>query len=323
MAGSHLAEYLLAAEPEWQLFGPKRQSAVPNNLQAVKHRVTLLDCNLLDTADCTNLVEAVRPDVIFHLAALSCVRDSWANARATLCDNITMQLNVLDSIRQAQLDPIVHVALSSEEYGKVASEELPISEKNPFRPLSPYGVSKVAQDMLAYQYYQSYGLRIIRTRAFNHEGPRRPEMFVTSNFAKQIAEIEAGLKPAKLFVGNLAAKRDFSDVRDVVKAYYLATKHCVPGEDYVIASGSSHSIADVLEILLGFSKVPVEVIEDPSRMRPSDVDNMLGDPTKFKKATGWEPRYSLTQTLEDLLNEWRKRIVETKSESLIANRQDN
>jgi GDP-4-dehydro-6-deoxy-D-mannose reductase len=207
----------------------------------------------------------------------------------------------------------VQVALTSEEYGKAAPEELPITEMNPLRPLSPYAVSKVGQDMLAYQYHQSYGLKVIRTRAFNHEGPRRGEAFVTSNFAKQIAEIEAGLKPPVLYVGNLSAKRDWSDVRDVVRAYWLSVQHCTPGEVYVIASGQARSVKEMLDYLLSLSKVKIEVKVDPARQRPSDVELLQGDPSKFKAATGWKPRFTFDETMADLLNYWREQVRLTEA----------
>ncbi len=308
MVGSHLAEFLLQQEPSWQIFGIKRERSQLANIRGLLDRVELRDCNLVNADECMTMLDSVRPDVIYHLAALSHVPDSWAAPRETLCNNITMQLHILEAIRHLKLDPVMQVALSSEAYGRVYPDELPITEKNPFRPLNPYGVSKVAQDMLAYQYHQSYGIKVIRTRAFNHEGPRRPEIFVTSNFAKQIAEIEAGIRPPILYVGNLAARRDWSDVRDIVKAYYLATEHCVAGEDYIIASGISRSIADILDLLMSLTSVKIEVVQDPARLRPSDVETMYGDPSKFIAATGWRPEIKFEQTMKDLLDDWRSRV---------------
>ncbi len=188
-------------------------------------------------------------------------------------------------------------------------DEVPINEENPLRPLSPYAVSKVTQDMLGYQYHQSYGLKIIRTRTFNHEGPRRGDVFVTSNFAKQIAEIEAGKKKPIIEVGNLEAKRDWTDVRDIAKAYWLAVNKCEPGDVYVLASGKTRTVQAMLDTLLSFSDVKVEVKQDPKRMRPSDVEVLWGDFSKFNKATGWEPKISFEKMLEDLLDYWRERIT--------------
>jgi GDP-4-dehydro-6-deoxy-D-mannose reductase len=203
------------------------------------------------------------------------------------------------------LDCKIQIACSSEEYGHVEPHEVPIKETNPLRPLSPYAVSKVAQDYLGYQYYKSYGLHVIPTRTFNHTGPRRGENFVTSNFSKQIAEIEKGKKPPVLYVGNLSAKRDFTDVRDVVRAYWLALEKGEPGETYNIASGFCVTIKEMLDLLLSFSQVDIEVKEDPSRLRPSDVGILLGDYDKFHQKTGWKPEIPFEKTMEDLLNYWR------------------
>jgi GDP-4-dehydro-6-deoxy-D-mannose reductase len=308
MAGSYLAELLLATEPACTIAGTKRQSSSLENLAGIADRVEIFDCDLLDAEDCLDLVETVRPDVIYHLAALSNVLSSWTTPKETIGNNIGMQLNIFDAVRLLKLDPLIQVALSSEQYGRVYPDELPITEKNHFRPLSPYAVSKVAQDMLAYQYHQSYGIKTIRTRTFNHEGPRRPEAFVASNFAKQIAEIEAGIKPPILYVGNLAAMRDWSDVRDIVRAYQLATQYCAAGEDYIIASGISRSVDDILQLLLSFTKATIDVVPDPARMRPSDVEITYGDPAKFVKISGWRPLIPFEQTMKDLLDHWRVKI---------------
>ncbi len=191
-------------------------------------------------------------------------------------------------------------------------EEVPIRESNPLRPLSPYAVSKVAQDLLAYQYFKSYGLKTIRTRGFNHTGPRRGDVFVTSNFAKQIASIEAGIQKPVIRVGNLDSVRDFTDVRDVVRAYWLAVKKGRAGEVYNIASGRDNTIRDLLDRLLKLSTTKVEVEVDPDRLRPSDVVMLIGDASKFRDDTGWEPKIPLDQTLEDLLEYWRERIGQEK-----------
>ena len=308
MAGSHLADFLLSEQPDVEILGTKRWRS---NLSCVAHlgnKIKLVDCDLTDPTACLKLIKDFRPDYIFHLAAQSYVLDSWANPHATITDNVNMQLNLFEAIRACGLDPIVQLALSSEEYGKVHEHELPISEKNPLRPLSPYAVSKVTQDMLGYQYHQSYGLKTIRTRTFNHEGPRRGEVFVTSNFAKQIAEIEAGLREPVVYVGNLEARRDWTDVRDVVRGYWLATQHCVPGEEYVIASGVTRTIQSMLDLLLSLSRTKVEIKEDPARLRPSDVLVLHGDYSKFKAATGWQPLIPFETTMKDLLEYWRSNL---------------
>jgi len=254
MAGSHMADYLLEHVSDAEVFGTKRWRSQVQNINHLTDKVQFFDCDLTDASACHDLMASIKPDYVFHLAAQSFVPDSWKSPHATIVDNLTMQLNLFEAIRRKKLDPVMQVALSSEEYGKVYPHEVPITEKNPLRPLSPYGVSKVAQDMLAYQYHQSHGLRVIRTRAFNHEGPRRGEVFVTSNFAKQIAQIELGLQEPVLKVGNLSAQRDWSDVRDVVRAYWLGVQKCTPGEDYVIASGTARTIQSMLDYLLSLSK---------------------------------------------------------------------
>jgi len=189
----------------------------------------------------------------------------------------------------------------------VRADELPIQETNPLRPLSPYAVSKVAQDMLGYQYWMSWKVDSVRTRGFNHEGPRRGPVFVASDFAKQIADIEKGLKPPVLGVGNLDARRDFTDVRDVVRAYWLALEKCEPGEVYNICRGRAWSIREVLDLLLSMTTAKVEVRQEPWRLRPSDVPVLLGDNSKFVKATGWQPVIPFEQTLRDMLEYWRAR----------------
>jgi GDP-4-dehydro-6-deoxy-D-mannose reductase len=307
MAGSHLADLLLAEVPGCKIYGTKRWRSPLDNVRHLLDQVELINCNLADAMSTVRLIDQSQPDYIFHLAALSYVPDSWQIPDVTLSNNILMQLHVFDAVRHLKLDPVIQIALSSEEYGLVYPDESPIDENNPFRPLSPYGVSKVAQDMLGYQYFKSYGMKVIRTRAFNHEGPRRGEVFVTSNFAKQIAEIEAGTLPPILYTGNLNAQRDWSDVRDVVRAYWLSVQKCIPGEDYVIASGTSRSIREMLDVLLSFSNSKIEIANDPSRSRPSDVELLCGNATKFKNQTGWQPKYSFEETMEDLLNYWRER----------------
>jgi len=316
MVGSHLAEYILKEQKNCQIFGTKRWRSSLANVAHLSGDINLIDCDLMDPTGCTELIKEVRPDYVFHLAAQSFVPDSWKNPQVTLQGNVQMQLNLFESIRQIDIDPVVQIALSSEEYGKVYPDELPITEHNPLRPLSPYAVSKVTQDMLAYQYFASYGLKTMRTRAFNHEGPRRGEVFVTSNFAKQVAEIELGIKLPILSVGNLNAQRDWTDVRDVVRAYWLSTQHCTPGEIYVIASGVSRTIRDLVELLLSMSKSKIEIAVDPARMRPSDVEMLRGDPTKFKQATGWTQEYTFEQTIKDLLDYWRHQLRSKEADAV-------
>ncbi len=308
-AGSHLAEHFLADHPGVEVFGTYRWRSRRENIEGIEGKIRLLECDLSDMTAVRNALSISRPDAIYHLAAQSFVPSSWVSPTQTLNDNIAGQTNIFEAVRSLGLDPAIQIACSSEEYGLVLPDEVPIKETNPLRPLSPYAVSKVAQDYLGYQYFMSYGIRAIRTRGFNHTGPRRGEVFVTSNFAKQVATIEAGKAPAVIKVGNLDAVRDFTDVRDMVRGYVLATQKGKPGEVYNLASGKAITIRAMLDKLIGLAKVEVKVETDPARLRPSDVEVLIGDYSKFHADTGWEPRIPFDQTLEDLLNYWRERIA--------------
>ncbi|WP_079909941.1 GDP-mannose 4,6-dehydratase [Paenibacillus sp. 32352] len=300
--GSHMAEYLLANQIE--VIGTIRQRSRLDHIKHLKD-IRLVECELRDPFSVESLIHDVKPDLIFHLAAQSFVPTSWNSPMDTIHNNVASQVNIFEAVRRSNLDCKIQIACSSEEYGHVEPHEVPIKETNPLRPLSPYAVSKVTQEFLGYQYNKSYGLNVVLTRTFNHTGPRRGENFVTSNFSKQIADIEKGKKQPVLYVGNLQAKRDFTDVRDIVRAYWLAVNKGVPGETYNIASGKCYTIQEVLNKLLALSKVQIEIKEDESRLRPSDVEILLGDYTKFHQQTGWKPEIPFDQTLEDLLNYWR------------------
>lgn len=303
--GSHLAEFAL--EQGAEVYGSYRWRSRMENIEGIKDRVHLVECELTDAVSVTRMIDDVKPDRIFHLAAQSFVPTSWHAPQQTLSNNILSQLNIFEAIRGTETR--IQLAGSSEEYGLVYPEETPIKETNPLRPLSPYGVSKVAQDMMGYQYYRSYGIYIIRTRAFNHTGPRRGQVFVTSNFARQVAMIEKGLQEPVVKVGNLEARRDYTDVRDIIRGYWLSLDGgCKPGEVYNICSGNSWKIQSVLDHLLSLSKVKVKVEVDPERLRPSDVPILVGDSTRFTEATGWKPEIPIEKTLEDLLNYWRERV---------------
>ena len=305
--GSHLADYLVARD-DVEVFGVHRWRSRLDNVEHLGPRVRRVECDLRDAAGVRHLLRDVRPDRIYHLAAQSYVPASWVAPAETLSGNVLCQLNVFEALRDLELPVRVHIAGSSEEYGLVLPEEVPTREDSPLRPLSPYGVSKVSQDLLAYQYWKSYRLHVVRTRGFNHTGPRRGEVFVTSNFARQIAEIEKGLREPIVWVGNLESIRDFTDVRDMVRAYWLALERGIPGEVYNICSGRGYSARQVLDILLGLAQVKVEVREDPARMRPSDVTLLVGDGSKFRRATGWEPTIPFEVTMKDLLDHWRTRV---------------
>jgi GDP-4-dehydro-6-deoxy-D-mannose reductase len=334
MAGSFLAEYLAEHHPDIEVFGTFRWRSKLDNLQDLRNRdllnvldegqritdqqglrrfvkpgkVTVIDCELQDGSAVRGVIRAVQPDRIFHLAAQSFVPTSWTAPAATLNNNITCQVNLFEAVREARLDPVIHIAGSSEEYGLVFPNEAPIKETNPLRPLSPYAVSKVAQEMLAIQYFRSYGLRVVVSRGFNHTGPRRGQVFATSSFAKQIAEIEAGLRPPIIDVGDLDSQRDWTDTRDMVRAYWLATERGEPGEVYNIGRGKCMRIGDMLDTLLSHTSMDISKEQDASRMRPSDVRLLWANVDKFRAATDWEPTIPFDQTMADLLGYWRERV---------------
>lgn len=304
--GSHLADLLL--KKGWEVHGLCRWRSRTENIEHIKRKVHLIEGDLLDLNSLQKALMDVRPDFIFHLAAQSFVPASWTSPTVTLEINVIGSCNLFEAARTAKIEPVIQIACSSEEYGFVKPEEIPIKETNPLRPLSPYAVSKLAMDYLGYQYFKSYGMKIVRTRAFNHTGPRRGEVFAESSFAKQIAEAEKGKREPIIFVGNLKAKRDYTDVRDMVNGYLLAALKGEPGEVYNICSGKAVKISEVLETLLKMSKIKVKVVQDPARMRPSDVPILQGDNSKFRRKTGWKPKISLRKTLKDLLNYWRERV---------------
>jgi GDP-4-dehydro-6-deoxy-D-mannose reductase len=334
MAGSFLAEYLADSYPDVEVFGTFRWRSKLDNLQDLRLRgrlnvldegqritdqaslrrfvkpgqITVIDCELQDASAVRGVIRAVQPDRIFHLAAQSFVPTSWTAPAATLSNNIISEVNLFEAVREAKLDPVIHIAGSSEEYGKVYEDEAPIAETNPLRPLSPYAVSKVAQETLAIQYFRSYGMRCIVTRGFNHTGPRRGQVFATSSFAKQIAQIEAGFQDPVLHGGDLDSRRDWTDTRDMVRAYWLATERCEPGEVYNVGRGSCMRVGDMLDILLSHTSADITVEQDPSRMRPSDVRLLWANVDKFKAATDWEPVIPFEQTMRDLLEYWRDRV---------------
>jgi GDP-4-dehydro-6-deoxy-D-mannose reductase len=305
--GSHLADSLVA-RGDCELFGTYRWRSRMENVEHLRGRITLVECDLKDGGAVRRMLAGVRPDRVFHLAAQSYVPASWMSPGETISANVTCQLNLFEAIRESGLAARVHVAGSSEEYGLVRKDELPIREDNPLRPLSPYAVSKVTQDYLAYQYWMSHRLHTVRTRGFNHTGPRRGDVFVTSNFARQIAEVEKGLREPVILVGNLEAIRDFTDVRDMVRAYWLALDRGEPGEVYNVCSGRGYTIRNVLDILRGLAQTKVDVRPDPGRLRPSDVEVLVGDCTRFQRLCGWRPTIPLEVCLKDLLDYWRQRV---------------
>ncbi len=312
-AGSHLVEYLLEHQPDVEIHGSVRWRSDMENIKHLVDKITLHETELQDYHSILKTIESVEPTFIFHLAAQSFVPTSWRAPSSTLTTNIIGQTNIFEAVRELGIDPVIQIACSSEEYGLVYPEETPIKEDNPLRPLSPYAVSKVSQDFLGYQYFQSYGIKAIRTRGFNHTGPRRGKPFVTSNFAMQLARIEAGLAEPVMRVGNLDAVRDFTDVRDTVRAYWLAVNKAKPGEVYNIATGNGITIKELLDRLIALAGVEVTIEQDPERMRPSDVEILIGDSSKLRADTGWEPEIPFDKTLRDTFEYWQERIRSEKA----------
>jgi len=307
-AGSHLAEYILNRHPGVQVFGIARWRSRMENILHFREKIGLFEADLKEMGSLKKVLSEIKPDRIFHLAAQSFVPTSWKCPAETFAINAIGQINLFEAILSLNLSPRIHVAGSSEEYGSVNADEIPMTEENPLRPLSPYAVSKVAQDLLAWQYYRSYGLDAVRTRGFNHTGPRRGEVFICSSFAKQIAELEKKKRKPVILVGNLEAKRDFSDVRDIVRAYWLSLEKGKAGEVYNIGTGKTYTMQEVLDLLLSMTDVKVKVQVDPERLRPSDVPVLLSDSSKFRKITGWMPEIPFRQSLSDLLDYWRERV---------------
>lgn len=308
--GSHLADYILANYPDTKVSGLARWRAPKDNIRHILDKITLEPGDLSDLPSLTSLLLQLKPDVIFHLAAQSYVPFSFTAPVATLNANVIGTCNFLEAVKELKeasgYDPIIHICSSSEVYGQVKEDEVPIKETNTFRPASPYAVSKVAEDMLAFQYWLSWQIKTIRTRMFTHTGPRRGEVFVVSTFARQIAEIEAGLLPPVVKVGNLDSIRTFLDVRDAVKAYWQLVEKCPPGEVYNIGGVETMTVGEMLTRLLRLSTVKdINVESDPSRLRPSDVTLQIPCIDKFTEATGWKPVIKFDKTLEDTLDYWR------------------
>jgi GDP-mannose 4,6-dehydratase len=309
--GSHLAEYILEHHPKVEVSGLVRWRSPKQNIEAIMDRIVLHQGNLQDFPSLKSILAEHKPDVIFHLAAQSYVDFSFIAPIDTLQTNVVGTGNLLEVVKQlkqsAGYDPVIHICSSSEVYGQVKKDEIPITEDNPLRPASPYAVSKVGEDMLALQYWLSWKIRTIRTRMFTHTGPRRGEVFVVSNFAKQIAAMEAGLAEPLVKVGNLDSVRTFSDVRDAVRAYWLIVEKCEPGEVYNIGGTETMTIRQMLDKLLAMStRKDIQVQVDPARLRPSDVTLQVPCVDRFHKATGWKPQIEFDKTLKDTLDYWRQ-----------------
>lgn len=306
-AGTFLAEHLVLKK--FEVLGAYLQEASLVNLGETKEKISLLKLDLSDKNSVFDFIKQNKPDYVFHLAALTSPSDSFEDPYTTIQNNISAQLNILEALRKLNLENTKILIVSSAEiYGLVDKKDLPIDENTSFNPTNPYAVSKLTQDFLGLQYFLSYKLKTIRVRPFNHIGPRQGDKFVVSSFAKKIAEIEKGKRQPILTVGNLKSKRDFTDVRDMVKAYLLSLENGTPGDVYNLGSGKSYEISEVLDKLLSLTKATIEVKEDKSLLRPIDNPESVCNYDKFFKISGWKPEISIDQTLSDTLDYWRNII---------------
>ena len=313
MVGSHLAEYVISSQSGVEVHGLVRWRSPLDNVAGIRGKIQLHYAELRDLNSLVTLMKKLRPDLIFHLAAQSYVTTSFDAPADTVHTNVIGTLNLLDAVRITGIDPKIHICSSSEVYGQVTEAEIPIKESNPFRPASPYAVSKVGEDMIALQYFLSYGIRTIRTRMFTHTGPRRGDIFAESAFALQVAQIEAGTRKNPMKVGNLDSVRTFADVRDAVRAYWMLLDKCRAGEVYNIGGNRTMTVGQMLELLKGMARCRIEHIVDPALLRPSDVTLQVPDITKFQSATGWSPEISLEDTLRDLLDYQRARVAASRN----------
>ncbi|MGE4420708.1 MAG: GDP-mannose 4,6-dehydratase [Pseudodesulfovibrio sp.] len=320
MVGSHLADYLLE-NTDWDIYGLCRWRSPLDNIQHHlarindKDRMQLVYGDLRDYVSIHEAVSTARPDYVFHLAAQSYPKTSFDSPLDTLETNIQGTANVLEALRKNGMAPVVHVCASSEVFGRVPKEKLPIDEECTFHPASPYAISKVGTDLIGRYYAEAYGMTVMTTRMFTHTGPRRGDVFAESTFAKQIAMIEAGLIPPVVKTGNLDSLRTFADVRDAVRAYYmLVTVNPVAGAYYNIGGTYTCSIREMLDTLLSMSTVKDIAVEtDKERLRPIDADLQVPNTAKFKAVTGWEPVIPFEQTMRDLLDYWREQVRLKKS----------
>ena len=302
--GHHLSAHIGNAQPRARLTGT---TLVPG--ETVHESVNdIYRIDLKDYAKVRELLAECCPDAIYHLAAQAFVPRSFEHPWETLENNIRAQLNLIRACLELEIRPRFLIVSSAEIYGASEPEQLPLNEDTAIRPTNPYSVSKVAQDMLGMQYFLSHNLPIMRARPFNHIGPGQNERFVAPAFARQIASIEEGQAEAVIYVGNLESKRDFTDVRDIVRAYHMIVEMGQPGEAYNIASGVARSIRHLLDTLLGLTETKIEVRVDPARLRPVDVPEIRGDSSKLRRHTGWQPELTFEQTLQDVLADWRQRL---------------
>ncbi len=324
MVGSHLAEHLIS-HTDWDIVGMVRWRSPLENLSKLTNeinkdrRIRLVYADLKDSISINKSFRECNPDYVFHLAAQSYPLTSFDSPVDTLDTNIQGTVRILEAVKNFSPDAIVHICASSEVFGKVPKDKVPIDEECNFHPASPYAISKVGTDLIGRFYAEAYGIKAMTTRMFTHTGPRRGDVFAESSFAKQIAMIENKLIEPVIKVGNLDSLRTIADVRDAVKAYYLlVTKNPIAGEYYNIGGKHTCKIKDVLDYLISLStmKDKIKIQIDPSRLRPVDADLQIPNTEKFTKHTGWQPEISFEQTMTDLLNSWRDLIKQKGNEYL-------
>lgn len=306
--GSHLAD--LALEKNCEVFGLKRWNL--SRMRNVKHlidKINWIDCDITDPVSVKKAIEKANPDKIFHLAAESFVSPSWDHPTHYMDVNYKGTVNILESIRELKINPRILIPGSGEEYGEIPENELPITEKTTLIPVNPYAVTKIAQDLISHVYHITYGLNVIRVRAFNHEGPRRDNVFGIPWFAYQIAKIEKGLQEPIIKTGHIEDKRNFTHIRDMVEAYWVAIEKCIPGELYLIGSDEPEKIytyRQVVEILIKLSSVnDIKIERDEKYVRPTSVPRLIGDTSKFRELTGWSAKIPIEKILQDTLDYWR------------------
>lgn len=311
--GSHLVDSLLIANSSDEILATRRYHL--SNRQHSKHfeeKVSWVDCNLQDPIATEKMMDVVAPDIIYHCAAESFVSPSWNHPLQYMNMNYGSTVNLLESLRRANSSSPIHIPGSGEEYGDIDVSDLPITNATVLNPVNPYAVTKIAQDLIAYVYHRSYGINAIRTRAFNHEGPRREKVFGISSYAWQIARIENGRQNSVIETGDIDDRRNFTDVRDMVRAYQIAVEKCVPGELYLVGSNSEDhifSFREVLEKLISFSTVPKITYRQVQKFtRPTQVPFLIADVSKFTQVSGWRPEISMEQMLRDILDYWRIRV---------------
>lgn len=304
--GSFLADYLLTL-PNVEVHAFKRWRSDPRPIEHLHGRVVFHEGDIEDPFSISRAIERAAPERVYHLAAQSYPSESWDAPIATMRVNVEGTVNVLEAVRQHVPKARVHIAGTSAEYGWVSPEEVPISETHTLRPASPYGVSKVAAELTGLQYHDSFGLHVVVTRSFNHVGPRQGDRCSIQTFCRQMAAIEAGLQPPVMAVGNLEPRRDFTHTSDVARALWLLLDRGAPGQVYNLCSGEATRIGDIVEEVRAQGRVPIEVRVDQARLRPSDEPLLMGDNSKLKAATGWEPQITMPQIVAELLTYWRER----------------